>query len=117
MVNYPQVLAALRDCFGDRASVSSAVRQQHCSTLTWLAGQPPEIVVWPRNVCEVQSIVKIAQIHKVPLVPFGSGTSLEGQVNAPFGGICVDSAKVLPEVKIIQTKGKTITIAPIINIV
>src|SRR5215468_2730930 len=83
-------LAALGDAFGTRFSAGLAVREQHCNTTTWLTGQPPDAVVFPRSTAEVQAIVRVCACHGVPVIPFGAGTSLEGQVNAPYGGVCID---------------------------
>jgi D-lactate dehydrogenase (cytochrome) len=83
-------LAALGDMFGARFSAGRAVREQHCNTTTWLTGQPPDAVVFPRSTAEVQAVVRICASHGVPVIPFGAGTSLEGQVNAPYGGVCID---------------------------
>ncbi len=83
-------VAALRERFGDRMSVAQATREQHANTTTWLANEPPDAVVFPRATAEVQAIVRLCAGHGVPVIPFGVGTSLEGHVNAPFGGVCVD---------------------------
>jgi len=48
------------------------------------------MVVWPRGVDEAAAIVRVAATHRIPLIPFGAGTSLEGQIAALGGGICVD---------------------------
>jgi D-lactate dehydrogenase (cytochrome) len=84
------VLAALAAQFGNRLVTSQAVREQHGNTLTWIANQPPDAVVFPQNTVDVQEIVRICAAHRVPVIPFGTGTSLEGQVNAPQGGVSVD---------------------------
>jgi D-lactate dehydrogenase (cytochrome) len=81
---------ALAAKFGNRVVTSLAVRQQHANTVTWIENQPPDAVVFPQATEEVQDIVRICAQHKVPIVPFGTGTSLEGHVNAPFGGVSVD---------------------------
>jgi D-lactate dehydrogenase (cytochrome) len=83
-------LAALVQLLGDRMSVAEAVRTQHAHTTTWVQNQPPDAVVFPHSTEEVQAIVRICATHGLPVIPFGAGTSLEGQVNAPFGGICLD---------------------------
>ncbi len=83
-------LAALGELVGDRLSVAATVREQHGNTTTWVANEPPDAVVFPRSTEEVQAIVRICAAHRVPVIPFGTGTSLEGQVNAPYGGVCLD---------------------------
>lgn len=90
----PQAIAAavgdLTARFGNRAVTSQAVREQHGHTLTWLENQPPDIVVFPQDTADVQDVVRVCARHRVPVIPYGTGTSLEGHVNAPFGGVSID---------------------------
>jgi D-lactate dehydrogenase (cytochrome) len=83
-------IAALTAAFGNRVVTSLAVREQHGNTLTWIANQPPDAVVYPQSADDVQRIVRICAEHRFPIIPFGVGTSLEGHVNAPRGGMSVD---------------------------
>ena len=87
-------LAILRQRFGERFQAGEAVRRQHGHTLTWLPNQPPDAVVWPDSTEEVQEVVRIAATHRVPIIPFGAGTSLEGHLNAPRGGISLDFSRM-----------------------
>jgi len=84
------VIAALAAMFGDRLVTSKAVREQHGNTLTWIGNQPPDAVVFPQTTNDVRQIVCLCAAERVPVIAFGTGTSLEGQVNAPRGGICLD---------------------------
>ena len=81
---------ALAAQFGNRLVTSQAVREQHGNTITWIANQPPDAVVFPQSTEDVQEIVRICAAHRVPVIPFGTGTSLEGHVNAPLGGVSID---------------------------
>jgi len=83
-------IGALAASFGNRLVTSQAVREQHGNTLTWIENQPPDAVVFPQSAEDIQDIVRICAAHRVPMIPFGTGTSLEGHVNAPFGGVSVD---------------------------
>jgi D-lactate dehydrogenase (cytochrome) len=83
-------IGVLTQKFGNRLVTSPAVREQHGNTLTWVANQPPDAVVFPQSAAEVQEIVRICAAHRVPVIPFGTGSSLEGQVNAPYGGVSID---------------------------
>src|SRR5215470_5457043 len=83
-------IAALAAKFGNRLVTSLAVREQHGNTTTWIENEPPDAVVFPQTTEDVQEIVRICAAHRVPVVPFGTGTSLEGQINAPRGGISID---------------------------
>jgi D-lactate dehydrogenase (cytochrome) len=84
------VIAALAAMFGNRLVTSQAVREQHGNTLTWIGNQPPDAVVFPQATEEVQQIVRLCAAERVPVIAFGAGTSLEGHVNAPYGGVCID---------------------------
>jgi D-lactate dehydrogenase (cytochrome) len=76
--------------FGNHLVTSRAVCEQHGNTTTWIANEPPDAVVFPQSTSDVQDIVRICATHGVPVIPFGAGTSLEGHVNAPFGGVSID---------------------------
>ena len=88
------VTQALAASFGNRLVTSLAVRQQHGHTLTWIPNQPPDAVVFPQSTEEVSQIVKLCAAHGVPVIAFGTGTSLEGHVNATFGGVCIDMSQM-----------------------
>ncbi len=83
-------LGVLKQRFGERLQTGQAVREQHGHTTTWLRNQPPDAVVFAQSTAEVSEIVKVCATHHVPIIPFGTGTSLEGHVNAPAGGVCID---------------------------
>src|SRR6185437_12625902 len=83
-------LEGLAARFGNRLVTSAAVREQHANTTTWVANEPPDAVVFPQSTGDVQDIVRICAAHALPVIAFGTGTSLEGQVNAPRGGVCID---------------------------
>jgi D-lactate dehydrogenase (cytochrome) len=86
-----QAITDLAAAFGNNRVVTSlAVREQHGQTTTWLANEPPDAVFFPQSAEEVQRAVGLCARHRVPVIPFGAGTSLEGHVNAPFGGVCLD---------------------------
>src|ERR1700736_3138884 len=84
------VIAALAARYGNRLVTSQALREQHGHTTTWIDNQPPDAVVFPQATNEVADIVRLCAAHRVPVIGFGQGTSLEGQLNAPRGGICLD---------------------------
>ncbi|MCT4492122.1 FAD-binding oxidoreductase [Bosea minatitlanensis] len=88
------VTRALAARFGNRLVTSLAVRQQHGHTLTWIPNQAPDAVVFPQSTEEVSEIVRLCAAHGVPVIPFGTGTSLEGHVNAPFGGVSIDMSQM-----------------------
>src|SRR5664279_2313397 len=83
-------IAALTAAFGNRVVTSLAVREQHGNTLTWVPNQPPDAVVFPQTTQDVQQIVRICADKRVPVIAFGTGTSLEGHINAPLGGVSID---------------------------
>ncbi|HEX9906149.1 MAG TPA: FAD-linked oxidase C-terminal domain-containing protein [Propylenella sp.] len=87
-------IAVLKQRFGDRLSESAALREQHGHTTTWIANQPPDAVVFAENADEVRDIVQVCAEYRTPVIAFGAGSSLEGHLNAPFGGISVDLSRM-----------------------
>lgn len=77
-----------------RCSTAKAACAQHANALTLVAPEPPDAVVWPETTEEVAAIVRLANRHRLPLIPFGGGTSLEGHINAPEGGLCLDLSRM-----------------------
>jgi len=89
-----RILEPLRTLLGERLSLNAGVRDQHGRGESWHPTAAPDAVVYPLTTDEVAAIVKLCAAHKVPIVPFGAGTSLEGQVNAIHGGICIDLSRM-----------------------
>ena len=87
-------IGVLKQLFGDRLQTGEAIREQHGHTTTWIENQMPDAVVFPVDTNEVSQIVKACAEYAVPIIPFGTGTSLEGHVNAPAGGISVDTSQM-----------------------
>lgn len=88
------VLGVLKQAFGDRFQTGQSFREQHAHTTTYLPAQLPDGVVFVETSEDVKSVVKTCAEHHVPVIPFGVGSSLEGQVNAPSGGISVDFSRM-----------------------
>jgi D-lactate dehydrogenase (cytochrome) len=88
------LLAELKARWPERLSVVPAVRLHHANTLTWHASQPPDAVFFAASTAEVQDVVKLCATHRVPVIAFGTGTSLEGQINAPQGGVSLDLSRM-----------------------
>ena len=88
------VLGILKQRFGDRFETGQSIREQHGHTTTWIVNQPPDGVVFVESEEEVQEVVQTCIAHRVPIIPFGTGTSLEGHVNAPAGGVSVDFSRM-----------------------
>ncbi|QPC88176.1 FAD-binding protein [Mesorhizobium sp. NBSH29] len=84
------VLGVLKQQLGERFQTGRAIRDQHAHTTTYIPTQAPDGVAFVQSSEEVQQVVRACSAHQVPLVAFGTGTSLEGHVNAPAGGISID---------------------------
>ena len=80
----------LRNLLGDRLTTGRDVREQHGTDESWHPPQAPDAVCFPASTEEVVEIVRICAEKQVPLIPFGAGTSIEGQLIADRGGISVD---------------------------
>lgn len=93
----------IRDEFGQQFSNSKSILEQHTHTMTIHESELPDGVVFAESKEDVQKVVKICKKYKCPIIPFGVGSSFEGHLNAPFGGISIDMnnmnkiIKVYPE--------------------
>jgi D-lactate dehydrogenase (cytochrome) len=85
-----RAIIQLKELFGRRASSSESVREHHSRGESYHPPAAPDIVCLPHTTEEVQAIVGISAACRVPIVPFGAGTSLEGHVHALHGGISID---------------------------
>lgn len=90
MGDWRSVVEHLRPLLGDRLSTSQAVRDHHSHGESWHDPSPPDAVAFPQNTDEVAKIVAACAGARVPVIPFGIGSSLEGHVNAVQGGITID---------------------------
>lgn len=88
------VVGILKQRLGDRLQTGQAIRDQHGHTTTWIETQAPDAVAFPETTAEVADIVRVCAEHRVPVIPYGTGTSLEGHVNAPAGGITIDLSRM-----------------------
>ncbi|MFD1743886.1 FAD-binding oxidoreductase [Rhizobium helianthi] len=88
------VIESLRASLGEKLQTGQAFREQHAHTTTYLTAQLPDAVVFAENADDVKAVVRACAMHGVPVIPFGTGSSLEGQVNAPSGGISIDFSRM-----------------------
>ena len=87
-------LGILKQKFGERFQTGQSIREQHGHTTTYLPNQMPDGVMFAESTADVQDVVRVCTQHRVPVIAFGTGTSLEGHVNAPAGGISVDTSRM-----------------------
>lgn len=87
-------IAALRQRFGDKLATSAAIREQHGRGEAFRPCLPPDAVLFVGSTAEVALAVEICAAHRLPVVPFGVGTSLEGHVAAPAGGLSIDLSRM-----------------------
>jgi len=91
---YQSAIAVLKERFGDRCSTAHAVREHHAKGECWIPAQLPDAVIYALSTEEVAEAVKICAAHDTPIIAFGTGTSLEGHVNAVKGGVCLDVSRM-----------------------
>jgi len=88
--NKEDALNALKKEFGQQYSSSKSVREQHTDTTTIHTSKLPDGVVFAENEGDVKRTIEICNQYKCPIIPFGVGSSLEGHVNALYGGVSID---------------------------
>lgn len=91
---FETAIAELKDLLGDRLSTGPSVRNLHSHDAAYATPVQPDAVAFPESTEEVSAIVKICARHKCPVVPFGVGTSLEGQVVPVQGGVTIDTSRM-----------------------
>ena len=84
------LLGELRELLGDRLSTSDAVREQHGRDESFHEVHAPDAVAFAASTDEVAAIVRACARHRAPVIAYGTGTSLEGHVQALHGGVCID---------------------------
>src|SRR5947209_2440210 len=89
-----QTIAEIREFLGDRLSTAPAVCDQHGKDQTWNPGAPPDAVAFVVSTDEVQRIITVCGKYGTAIIPYGTGTSLEGHIAAPFGGISIDLSRM-----------------------
>ena len=85
-----ELLEGLHALLGDRVSTSLSVREHHGQDVSFHKGAPPDAVVFCRTTEEVAAVARLCSANATPMVPYGSGTSLEGHIAALKGGVCID---------------------------
>ncbi|MEM7392547.1 MAG: FAD-binding protein, partial [Verrucomicrobiota bacterium] len=106
-----RLTAELQQRFGKRFSTGDKARNAYCHRVTLLKAQPPDAVLTLTTTEEVVMAAALCRTYDVPIVPFGAGTSLEGQVNAPRGGIAFDFG-TMNKILNIDPQNLTATVQP-----
>ncbi|WP_367106826.1 FAD-binding oxidoreductase [uncultured Psychrobacter sp.] len=109
--NYSAAIDALQAQFGEQLSINQTVREQHGHTMTWLANQPPDAVLTVNDKNDVATAISICSEYQMPVIAFGIGSSLEGQLNAPFGGLCIDM-HAMDAILQVNNEDLTVTVQP-----
>jgi D-lactate dehydrogenase (cytochrome) len=89
-----EMVEALKARFGERCSTALAVREQHGRDESPFDVPPPEVVVYCESTDDVAAVVKLADQHAVPVIPYGAGSSLEGHLLAVQGGVSIDLTRM-----------------------
>jgi len=109
--NVNSAIKDLQKEFGQQFSTSQSVREQHTSTTTVHKSELPDGVVFAYNKNDVQKTVRICHEHGCPIIPFGVGSSLEGHLNANFGGVSIDMNN-LNNIIEVHPEDSTVTVQP-----
>jgi len=107
----PALIEALQQRFGAQCSTALVVREQHGRDESIFSVPPPSAVVFAQSTQDVADAVKLAALYKVPVIPFGVGSSLEGHLLAVQGGISIDVSR-MDRVLSINAEDLTVTVQP-----
>lgn len=89
-----QALSELAALLGERFTTSLPVREAHGHDESWHPVVAPDAVAFAQSTDEISEIVRICARHGLPVIPFGTGTSLEGHISAPHGGLSLDLSQM-----------------------
>ncbi|MFV2032120.1 MAG: FAD-binding oxidoreductase, partial [Gammaproteobacteria bacterium] len=92
--NFDFAINKLRVLLGDRVSTVSSVLEQHGHGESWHPAQPPDAVCFVHSTEEVSKVVRLCAEASMPVIAYGSGTSLEGHLQAVNGGLCIDLSQM-----------------------
>ena len=106
-----ELLAALQSLFEDRVSTSQAMREHHGRDESSYDPMLPDAVVFAQTTEEVAEVVKLCSSHDVPIIPYGTGTSLEGHILALRGGVTIDLTQ-MNKVVAVHAEDQTATVQP-----
>jgi D-lactate dehydrogenase (cytochrome) len=93
-------LADLQPILGSRITNAMVQREHHSHGESYHLPALPDLVCFPQSTVEVSEIMQVSARHKIPVIPFGAGTSLEGHVNAVRGGIAIDLRQMKTVVRV-----------------
>ncbi len=105
------LLAALQVEFGTRCSTALSVREQHGRDESVFDVPPPQAVVFAESEAEVARVVALCAEHRVPVIPYGAGSSLEGHLLAVRGGVSLDVSR-MNQILRIDAEDLTVTVQP-----
>ncbi|MDH4483425.1 MAG: FAD-linked oxidase C-terminal domain-containing protein [Rhodoferax sp.] len=106
-----ELIAALKAQFGMRCSTALAVREQHGRDESVFDVPPPAAVVFAESTADVAAAVGLAAQYRVPVIPFGVGSSLEGHLLAVQGGISIDLGR-MNQIVATHPEDLTVTVQP-----
>ncbi|XP_075796805.1 putative D-lactate dehydrogenase, mitochondrial isoform X1 [Pelodiscus sinensis] len=107
-----ELVEALRAVVGSpNVSTAPAVREQHGRDESMHRCCPPDAVVWPQDVEQVSQLAGICYSHGLPIIPFGTGTGLEGGVTAVRGGVCFNLAR-MDRISALSTEDFSVAVEP-----
>jgi D-lactate dehydrogenase (cytochrome) len=85
-----ELVSKLSERLGERVTTARAIRERHGQDESYHPPHPPDAVVFPHSTEEVVEVVRLCAAHRAPIIPYGVGTSLEGNISAVHGGVCID---------------------------
>ncbi|KAM9302339.1 putative D-lactate dehydrogenase, mitochondrial [Gastrophryne carolinensis] len=107
-----QLVVDLRRVVGEsNVSTSRIVCEQHGRDESMHRCHPPDVVVWPQDVGQVSRMAELCYSHNVPIIPFGTGTGLEGGVSALKGGVCCNLSH-MDKIVSLNTEDFYVTVEP-----
>lgn len=90
----------LSNRFGERFTRSKGICLEHGTDISHFKPQPPDGVVFAQSASEIADILRLCMHSRTPVVPYGAGTSVEGNIHALHDGLCIDLSRMNKVVKV-----------------
>ena len=108
---YQDAIQRIRERLGDRLSTSASVCERFGKDESFHPSLPPDAVATVRSTDEVQEVVSICAQQRTPVIPYGTGTALEGHVGAVNGGVCINLAE-MNEILVVNAEDLDVVVQP-----
>jgi D-lactate dehydrogenase (cytochrome) len=87
-------LGELKAALGAKVTENDTIREHHSKDESFHLASMPDAVVFAESLADITTTLKICNAHRIPVTPFGAGTSLEANSTPIHGGVSLDVSRM-----------------------